>query len=171
MDDRLFGLDVQLLFDAAVNVTFILILFFIMSRLFFKPVREFIEKRNAAIDADIKKASAENSQSEQLKAEYEMMLKEVHQEAESLMSSSRKEALKRQEEIIARAKREADAIMEQANREARLEKSRVRDEVKQEMASVASMLANQFVVSKDPFREALLLEETLKEMGDEAWRN
>jgi len=171
LDDRLFGLDIQLLFDAAVNVTFILILFFIMSRLFFKPVREFIEKRKAAIDEDIKMAGVQNSQSEQLKAEYETMLQEVHKEAESLMSLSRKEALKRQEEIIAQAKQEADAIIEQANQEARLEKSRIKDDVKQEMASVASMLANQFVVSKDPFREALLLEETLKEMGDEAWQN
>lgn len=171
MDGRLFGLDIQLLFDAAVNVTFILVLFFIMSRLFFKPVREFIEKRNAAIDADIIAAGAKDSQSEQLKAEYEMMLGEVHKEAESLMSLSRKEALKRQEEIIDQAKQEAYAIVEQADQEARLEKGRVKDEVKQEMATVAAMMANQFVVSKDPFREALLLEETLKEMGGETWSN
>lgn len=171
MDDRLFGLDIQLLFDAAVNVTFILILFFIMSKLFFKPVREFIEKRNAAIDADIMAAGEGNNQSEQLKAEYEMMLKEVHKEAESLMSLSGKKALKRQEEIIAQAKQEALVIIGQADEEAWSEKGRVKDEVKREMASVASVMANQFVVSKDPFREALLLEETLKEMGDELWQN
>ena len=171
MDNRLFGLDIQLLFDAVVNAAFILLLFFIMSKLFFKPVREFIEKRNTAIDADIMAAGALHSQSEQLKAEYEMMLKEVHKEAENLMSLSGKKALKRQEEVIARAKQEALIIIEQANEEAKLEKGRVKNEVKQEMASIASVMANQFVSSRDPFREALLLEETLKEMGDEVWNN
>lgn len=171
MDERLFGLDIQLLFDAVVNITFILSLFFIMSRLFFKPVREFIEKRDRAIEAEIKSAGVLYGQSEQLRDEYEMMLREVHKEAERLMSSSRKEALLRQEEIIACAKQEASTIVEQVYEEARLEKSSVKDEVKQEMASIASVLANQFVVSDDPFREALLLEDTLKEMGDEAWQN
>ena len=39
------------------------------------------------------------------------------------------------------------------------------------MSEIAGMMAGQFVSSVDPFREAMLLEETLKEMGGEAWKN
>ena len=45
MEDRLFGLDVQLLFDAFVLFVVIMIMYAIMSRLFFKPVRAFLEQR------------------------------------------------------------------------------------------------------------------------------
>ena len=41
MEDRLFGLDVQLLFDAFVLFVVIMIMYAIMSRLFFKPVRPY----------------------------------------------------------------------------------------------------------------------------------
>ena len=46
MEDRLFGLDVQLLFDAFVLFVVIMIMYAIMSRLFFKPVRAFLEQRS-----------------------------------------------------------------------------------------------------------------------------
>ena len=49
MEDRLFGLDVQLLFDAFVLFVVIMIMYAIMSRLFFKPVRAFLEQRNHCI--------------------------------------------------------------------------------------------------------------------------
>ena len=48
MEDRLFGLDVQLLFDAFVLFVVIMIMYAIMSRLFFKPVRAFLEQRKQA---------------------------------------------------------------------------------------------------------------------------
>ena len=49
MEDRLFGLDVQLLFDAFVLFVVIMIMYAIMSRLFFKPVRAFLEQRKQAV--------------------------------------------------------------------------------------------------------------------------
>ena len=52
MEDRLFGLDVQLLFDAFVLFVVIMIMYAIMSRLFFKPVRAFLEQRKQAVAAD-----------------------------------------------------------------------------------------------------------------------
>ena len=39
------------------------------------------------------------------------------------------------------------------------------------MAEIAGLLAGQFVESSDRFREAMLVEETLKEMGGDAWQN
>lgn len=51
------------------------------------------------------------------------------------------------------------------------EVEKVKDEVKAQMSEIAGMMAGQFITSVDPFREAMLLEETLKEMGGEAWKN
>ena len=171
MDGRLFGLDAQLLFDAITMFIYIMVLFVILSSLFFKPVRQFMEKRQEGIDQNKTEADEYMNRAEKLKAEYEEKLKQVHKEAESLMSASRRQAHRRQEDVIEAAKEKASAIMTQAQQEACQEKNRVKDEVKQEMAEIAGLLAGQFVESSDRFREAMLVEETLKEMGGDAWQN
>lgn len=171
MDGRLFGLDMQLVFDVCVMFVYLMLLYIIMSKLFFKPVRAFMEKRKAAIDADKNEAAAELEAADKLKAEYDELLKAAHKEAEGILSASYKSAVKQQEEVIAQAKIKASAIAEKAQQEADSEIEKVKDEVKAQMSEIAGMMAGQFVSSVDPFREAMLLEETLKEMGGEAWKN
>ena len=147
MEDRLFGLDVQLLFDAFVLFVVIMIMYDIMSRLFFKPVRAFLEQRN------------------------EEKLKAVHKEAEEILSASRKAAMKQQDAIIDQAKSEASAIMEQADRETVSEKQRIKADVRKEMCGLALAMTGRFADQADPQRGEVLLEEALKEMGGEAWLN
>ena len=114
---------------------------------------------------------AELEAADKLKAEYEGLLKAANKEAEGILSASYKEAVKQQEEIIAQAKIKASAIAQRAQQEADDEVEKVKDEVKAQMSEIAGMMAGQFITSVDPFREAMLLEETLKEMGGEAWKN
>ena len=171
MDGRLFGLDMQLIFDLCIVFVCIMLLFIIMSNLFFKPVRAFLEQRKAGIAADIEAAKADEAAVESIKAEYEALLKEANKEAESLISTSFKNALKKQDEMISEAKEKAQAVIEQADREVEKDKAELHDDVKRQMTEIASVIAGKFVISGDPFREALLLEETLKEMGGDTWQN
>ena len=60
----------------------------------------------------------------------------------------------------------------QAQEEARLEKQKMSDEIKQEIVSVASVMAGKLVgASIDTARQNSLIEETLKEMGEDTWQN
>lgn len=142
-----------------------------MSNLFFKPVRSFMEQRKAAIDADLEAAKHDEEAVKAVKAQYEELLKQANKEAEGLISQSFKNALKKQEDIVSKAEVQALAMVEQAEQEAQNEKIRVKADVKQQMGEIASEVAGKFVQSTDPFREALLLEETIKEMGGEVWQN
>lgn len=171
MDGRLFGLDIQLLFDALIMFIFLMILYVVMSNLFFKPVRAFLARRQLGIDEDKTAAQSEQQAAAELKAIYETKLKEVHREAESLMSVSRRQTLSRQEEVIAQAHAKAAEITRQADREVELEKDRIKIEVKQQMSEIAGLMAAPYVKSADPFREALMVEEALKEMGGETWQS
>ena len=74
--------------------------------------------------------------------------------------------------IIAEAKEEAARIIERGNAEIELEKKRALDEMKQEMITIASMMAGKVVSSSiDTNVQESLIEETLKEMGDSTWLN
>lgn len=167
---RLFGLDPQVLFDAAVTAINVFILFILLSFILFNPVRNMLKKRQDKITSDREKAEADVAEANVMKVQYETKLKEIDKEAETILSEARKTALAREQKMIDEAKEEAARIIENANREAALEKKRVIDEVKQEMITVASAMAGK-VVSKaiDTEVNDALIEETLNEMGDNTW--
>lgn len=169
MDGRLFGLDMQLLFDICVIMVFIFLLYIILSKLFFNPVRAFLEKRQEGIDKDLEEAKVADEKVAELKAVYEEKLKVVNKEAESLMSVSRRQALKSQETIVAEAKEKAAAVLLDAQREVLEEKQQVKTQVKQEIAEIAGLLASDFVDVDDPFKQAVVVEEAIKEKGGDAW--
>ena len=70
------------------------------------------------------------------------------------------------------AKEEAARIIQRATEEAELSKKRAMDEVKQEMITVASMMAAKVVAANiDATVQDTLVEETLKEMGESTWQS
>ena len=170
--DRLFGLDLQLVADLAIELIAVFILFTAMSNLLFNPAREFLKKRQEKIKGEMEFAAKEKEDAIALKAEYTAKLSDVQKEAEEILSETRKKALNKENEIVDEAKAEAARIRERAAKEVELEKNKVKDEVKQEMISVASIMAGKFVAaSMTEKQQAQLIEETLKEMGDKTWQN
>lgn len=170
--DRLFGLDLQLLVDAGIQLLAILVLFIGLSYLLFNPVRELLRKRQETVEKNMESAKRDKEDAAKLREDYEAKLRDVGKESEAILSETRKKALKKESEIIDEARAEALRIMDRANREVELEKSRVRDEVKKEMISVASAMAGRIVTaSMDEAKQNELIEDTLKEMGDETWQN
>ena len=170
--DRLFGLDMQLLMDALQFAASVLVLFALGSYLLFNPVRKLLKDRQDGIKKDIDDAAADKERAKELKDLYEGKLKEVDKEAEQILSEARQKALKNEARIIDEAKEEAARIIKRANEEAVLEKKRAMDEVKQEMITIASMMAAKAVAASiDTTIQDTLVEETLKEMGDSTWQS
>ena len=170
--DRLFGLDLQLLVDAGIQLLAILVLFIGLSYLLFNPVRELLRKRQETIQKNMESAKKDKEDAAKLREDYEAKIRNVNKESEAILSETRKKALKKESEIVDEARQEAARIMERANREIELEKGRVRDEVKKEMIAVASAMAGRIVTaSMDEAKQNELIEDTLKEMGDETWQN
>lgn len=170
--DRIFGLDWQLLSDVAVLAVAVFALFVLLSYLLFNPARDLLEKRREFIADQLAQAEKDKKEANEYKASYNTKLKEVDKEAEQILSETRKKAMKRENEIVNDAKVEASRIVEHAYKEAELEKSKVKDEVKQEMIAVASVMAGKFVAaSLDETKQNQLIEDALKEMGEETWQS
>lgn len=168
--ERLFTLDAQLLFDTIVLVLSMLFLFTILSYLLFNPVRDMLEKRRQKIVDDQETAKREKQEAIAYKEEYDRKLKEVDKEAQEILSTARKKAKQNEAKIVAEAKEEAARIIARANAEVELEKKRALDDVKQEMITIASMMAEKIVsASIDTKVQESLIDETLKEMGEGTW--
>ena len=168
----LFNLDAQLLFDTALLAIAVFFLVLAMSYLLFNPARKLLKDRQERISNDIDSAKEDKESAAALKAEYEAKLKEVDKEAEGILAEARQKAMKNQAKIIDEAKDEASRIVKRAQEEAELEKKHAMDDMKQEMITVAAMMAQKVVAASiDTNIQSTLVDETLKEMGESTWQN
>ena len=144
----------------------IFILFFVMSYFLFNPAREVLEKRRKRIAGDLETAKTSREDALALKAEYE------DKEAQEILDAARKKAKKQEADILAEAREEANRIVDRANREIELEKKKALEDMKTEIVSIASLMAEKAVAaSMDVKIQDSLIEETLKEMGESTWQS
>ena len=129
-----------------------------------------LKKRQERVMDDLANAKSERETAIAYKEEYDQKLKEVDKEAQEILSETRKKAMKMETKIIAEAKEEAARIIERANAQIELEKKHALDDMKQEMITIASMMAQKVVAASiDTNVQESLIEETLKEMGEGTW--
>ena len=153
----LFDLNPQLLFDAALLAIAVFFLYMLMSYLLFNPARKLLKDRQDHISSELDEASAD---------------KEIDKEAETILADARQKALKNQNRIVNEAKEEAARIVKHAQEEALLEKKHAMNDMKQEMITVASLMAQKVVASSITAEiQSTLVDETLKEMGESTWQN
>ena len=170
--DRLIGFDPQLLSELFFTAINIFILFFGLSYLLFNPVRNILEKRREKIAGELKDAADDKKTAAALKAEYEAKLKDVSKEADAILEEARRKGKARETEIIEEAKAEAARIIARGNREVELERKKALDDMKQEIVTIASLMAGKVVAASiDTTVQDSLIEETLKEMGESTWQS
>ena len=168
--DRLIGFDPQLLYEMFWTAINIFILFFGLSYLLFNPVRDMLEKRKQKIAGELADAANDKKSAAEMKAEYEQKLKEVSKEADAILEEARRKGKAKEAEIIQEA--EAARIVERGNREVELERKKALDDMKQEIVSIASLMAEKVVASSIDMKvQDELIEETLKEMGESTWQS
>ncbi|MBE5901209.1 MAG: F0F1 ATP synthase subunit B [Lachnospiraceae bacterium] len=170
--ERLFDLDPQLLGDSVLTLIAVLGLYFLLSYLFFNPIRNLLDARKKMIAEEIASAKKDREDAAVLKSEYDDKLKQADKETDEILSQARQKALKNEARIEDQAKEEAARIIKRAEEQAELEKKRALDDMKQEMISVAALMAGK-VVSANMNTEVQesLVDETLKEMGESTWQS
>ena len=131
-----------------------------------------LEKRKQKIAGELADAANDKKSAAEMKAEYEQKLKEVSKEADAILEEARRKGKAKEAEIIQEAKAEAARIVERGNREVELERKKALDDMKQEIVSIASLMAEKVVASSIDMKvQDELIEETLKEMGESTWQS
>lgn len=167
---RIIGFDWQLVHDVVLTAINVLILFFALSYLLFDPARAFLEKRRQKIAGELAEAAEDKKTAQELKAEYESRIKEIEREADAILADARKKAMIKEADILDEARAEAARIIERAERQVELERKKALDDMKQEIVSIASLMAGKVVAgSMDVKIQDSLIDETLKEMGESTW--
>lgn len=126
----------------------LLILYFILKKILFKPVTALIEKRTNKIQEAIDSAAETKATIEAMKEEYDIKLKKAGEEGKKIINEYMEKANKEYEEIIERAKNDAVKIIKEAREEIATEKKQTLIELKGEISNLV-LLAGEKVIGKN----------------------
>lgn len=123
----------------------LVILFLLLKKFLYKPVREMLAKRKALVDGVYADADKAKSEALESKAEYEKRLAGAKAEAETIRQNAVLEASRRGDKLLAEAKEKADGIVSKAEAEAELEKRQAREGIRREIADGAAAVAEKLI--------------------------
>lgn len=133
------------MWQVIVSLLNLLIIFLIVKKFLYKPVKTMLESRQKTIDD--RYAEAELAKSEALadKAAYEEKLSGAKAEADTIIENAVSIAMAREKEILADAKSEAEGIVSKAQRNAELELKRAEGLIKDEIVDVSTRLSEKIL--------------------------
>lgn len=126
----------------------LVILYFILRKLVFKPIMNMIESRQNEIDTMYKQADEYLVGAQSDKQKYEQQLLQVREAGEQYMKDVVKKAQKREHEIIREANDSARRTLERAEQQILLEKKQAENELKDKVSDMALEIA-EAVIERD----------------------
>ena len=145
----------------------ILILYFILKKLLFKPVTNYMDGRTNKIKEALDMASEAKEKVEKLEEESKKRLKETKEEGVLILDSYQKKAETEYNKIIEKAKQDADILIKNTRSELEAEKAEVLRTIKDEIADLV-IEASEKVLNKniDEKTNKALIADFLAEKGD-----
>ncbi|MDR1438507.1 MAG: F0F1 ATP synthase subunit B [Clostridiales bacterium] len=123
----------------------LLILYLLLRKFLFGRVGDFIDKRTAAIEADIESGKALREEGEAYKKQQESMLGAAREDCAAMLDEARGSAQRERDAILADARRQAAAMLEKARGEAAREQDRAYGEIKAQAAALAILAASKVI--------------------------
>ena len=123
----------------------LLILFLILKRFLYKPVKRAVEARQTLLNEQYKRASSAEQDALSAKKESEERLSAAMSQADAIISSAIDNANRRSEQIIDEARLKAGEIVRRANYQAELEKRKAESEIKNEIADVSALVVEKLI--------------------------
>ena len=146
------------IWQMAASLANLVLLFLIVKKFLYKPVKNMLNERRSAIDNDYKDAAdAKEKAVSDMKA-YEEKLSGAADEASAIPKGAVDVAKSREKEIIDGANEKARGIIKRAEADALLEKQKAREDIKREIVEVSTLLSEKMLgreISADDHRDLI----------------
>ena len=156
------------LWQILISLANLFLLFLILKRFLFKPVKNVLDKRQSELDESYAAAKEAEEQAEVHRASYESKLAEANARADAILEDAASTAKTRGEKIVAEAKERADGILRTAEMEAELERKKAEAGIKREIVEVSGALAEKMLereINTEDHR--VLIDSFIEKIGDE----
>ncbi len=140
----------------------------VLLRLFaYKPLLNILEQRQKLVASSIEAAEAEKAQAEKIRAQYEADLRNAREEAKAIIERATKAANEQAQSIVDAAKTEAARVKESALQDIQREKDKALAELRNEVASLAVLVAAKVVKQGlDVDAQSKLVQDAINEVNN-----
>ena len=133
------------LWQIVVSLLNLVILFLIIKKFLYQPVKNVLKSRQDKIDEQNNKASEYLSDAERTKVELEAKLNDAENQADNILNEATVNAQRRKEKILDEARDEAESIIRQAKTNAELEMKKAESEIKAQIVDVSFELSKKII--------------------------
>lgn len=120
----------------------LIILYFVLRKVLFKPVMSFMANRTKSIEDSITEAKKQKAEAAEMKSTYEAQLKTAKTECKKMLESAAEKAAARQKSILDETQRQAEELLAKARAEIETERKQMLKDVRSEVASLAFAAAS-----------------------------
>lgn len=156
------------LWQILISLCNLLILFLIIKKFLFGPVKKAMAKRQQEIDSKLDEAESAKQIALSGKTKWEEKLRSASAEAEDIIKKASFDADKRGEKIVSEARDRADDIVRRAKEEAELEMKKAEAGIKKEIVDVSAALAEKLIgreINEQDHHE--LIDSFIKDIGEQ----
>lgn len=151
-----------------ISLANLLILFLIIKKLLFKPVKRVLAKRQETLDESYRAAEEANAEAQKKRDELDEKLSDAQNRADEILKDATDNAKYRGEKIVEEAQERADTIIRVAQNEAELERKKASDSIKREIVDVSSALTEKMLereINTEDHRA--LIDSFIEDIGDD----
>ena len=133
------------IWQIAISLANLVILYFILKKLLFKPVKDIVAKREAEVQAQYDEAARSSDEAGKLKASYEEKLLTADAKADEIIKDAVDKADRRNEVMLYESREKAEAIIRKAKAEAERDKRDAQETIRKEIVDVSAALSEQII--------------------------
>lgn len=127
--------------EILLHIVNIVILFFFLRWLLYKPVTKFLNNRTDSIQKQIDEAAKMQTEAEQLKSQYDEMMANAHDLAAQIINQGKTIADDQAKQIVAEAEDQAKEIRERTQKSITQQKKQAVLDMRQEVTRIAVQIA------------------------------
>ena len=155
------------LWQILISLINLLLIFLVVKKFLFKPVKKMIDDRQKEIDGLYEDAGNAKKEAEALSEEYRARLDDVRGECDDLIRQATVRARQKEQEILDEAHADAAALREKARADIALERRKAVNEIKDDISGMAVDIAAKVTEKEiDGAQHTALIEDFIRKLGD-----
>ena len=131
--------------DLLIHIVNVLIMFFFLRWLLYKPVTKFLHKRDEKMASDWNEIRKGQEEVQSQMQHYNQLIKDAREESARIVQQSNDLAREHAKEIVDMAKKESNEIVSRAEREAAYMRAHAKDVLRNEIADMAVEVATKII--------------------------
>ncbi len=133
------------LWQILISLANLLILFLILKKFLYKPVKATLAKRQSELDERYQAAEVAEQEAHRHKADWESKMADAQAQADRIVDQATEQAKFRSDAMIDEAHQKAEALVQMAQTQAQLERRKAQEGIKREIVEVSGLLTEKML--------------------------